>query len=149
MSNLSRVAISVDFVQAYSRLGSPHRQAVRPVMSAIQKDPSLWRYDVATLDGADEMRAIRITPDCWAVVQPSGTGLVLHWVGAPQAAAEWAKSHVCAVHPDTGSSQVYRRIDPDMLGGEDAHADGNGGPLRALTDREVRRLARISHTVAE
>ena len=140
MSDLNRVAISVDFVEAYSRLGSPHRQAVRPVMSAIQKDPSLWRYDVATLDGADEMRAIRITPDCWAMVQPSGTGLVLHWVGTPQAAKEWATSHVCAVHPDTGSSQVYHRIDPATLGGEDAHAGSSGGPLRALSDSQVRRL---------
>ena len=140
MSDLSRVAISVDFVQAYSRLDPPHREAVRPVMSAMQRDPSLWNYDVATLDGADEMRAIRITPDCWAVVQPSGAGLVLHWVGSPQAAAEWARSHVCAVHPDTGSSQVYRRIDPDVIGGDDGHAGRNGGPLRDLTDREVRRL---------
>lgn len=139
MSKLNRVAISVDFVEAYSRLGSSHRQAVRPVMSELQRDPSLWRYDVAALDGADEMRAIRITPDCWAVVQPGGTGLVLHWVGPPQAAKEWARSHVCAVHPDTGSSQVYRRIDSDMLEGEDAHAR-NGCPLRALSDRQIRRL---------
>ena len=140
MSDVSRVAISVDFVEAYSRLGSPHWQAVRPVISALQKDPSLWRYDVAKLDGAEEMRAIRITPDCWAVVQPGGTGLVLHWVGMPQAATEWARSHVCAVHPDTGSSQVYRRINSDMLGGSDANAGTNGGPLRSLTDSQVRRL---------
>lgn len=140
MSDLSRVAISVDFVQAYSRVSPSHREAVRPVMSALRRDPSLWNYDLATLDGADEMRAIRITPDCWAVVQPSGAGLVLHWVGSPQAAAEWARSHVCAIHPDTGSSQVYRRIDPGLLAGEDAHAERNGGPLRDLTDREVRRL---------
>ena len=140
MSDLNRVAVSVNFMQAYSRLGPPHREAVRPVMSAMQRDPSLWNYDVATLDGADEMRAIRITPDCWAVAQPSGTGLVLHWVGPPQGAAEWARSHVCAVHPDTGSSQVYRRIDPDMLRGEEPHAGSNGGPLRALSDRQLRRL---------
>ena len=36
MSDLSRVAISVDFVQAYGRLGPAHREAVRPVMSALQ-----------------------------------------------------------------------------------------------------------------
>ena len=77
MSDLNRVAISVDFVQAYSKLGPPHREAVRPVMSELQRDPSLWNYDVVKLEGADEMRAIRITTDCWAVVQPSGTGLVL------------------------------------------------------------------------
>ena len=140
MSDLYRVAISVDFVQAYSKLGPPQREAVRPVMSALQRDSSLWNYDVATLDGADEMRAIRITPDCWVVVQQSGTGLVLHWVGAPQAAAEWARSHVCAIHPDTGSSQVYRRIDPDMLGGEAPPSGSNGGPLRALSDSQLRRL---------
>lgn len=113
MSDPTRVAVSVDFVRACSRLGPPHREAVRPVMSALQRDPSLWNYDVATLDGADEMRGIRITPDCWAVVQPSGTGLVLHRVGAPQAAAEWARQHVVhsrRARSSTGNGPGPRRI---------------------------------------
>ena len=61
--------------------------------------------------------------------------------GGREAAAEWARSHVCAVHPDTGSSQVYRRIDPDMLVGEDAHprTQRRASP-RSLTDSQVRRL---------
>ena len=140
MADLNRFAMSVAFVEAYGKLRPRQKQAARTAMTAIQRDPLLWNHDVRSLDGADEMQAIQIASDCWAVVQPSGAGLVMHWIGTPAAATEWARNHVCAVHPDTGSSQVYRRIDPAALDGGDARAGSHGGPLRTLTDRKLQRL---------
>ena len=140
MADVGRFAVSSDFVDAYSRLRPPLTRSVLLMLESLHRDPSIrsWHSDPSPLEG--DMQAFPVTADCWAVIQRFDAGMVMHWIGSPQGARDWALDHVCAVHPDTGSTQVYRRIDAAMLDGGDPPAGSDSGLLADRTDLEVRRL---------
>lgn len=105
------VAISSDFLKAYSRIPKAQQKKVREFTEKFRLDPTQSSINYEPIhDMKDEkVRTVRIDLAWRAVVihPPKGDVYLLVWVDHHDEAMDWAKHKKFEVNPTTGSLQVY------------------------------------------
>lgn len=105
-----RVAISDQFLKAYSSLQLNTQQKVRNFIDRFKIDPMASGINYETIQAAADpnMRSVRIGDDYRAIVLKPKTGNVyaLLWVDHHDEAYAWAEKKRAVIHPETGSLQI-------------------------------------------
>lgn len=105
------VAISSDFLKAYSRIPKAQQKKVREFTEKFRFDPTQpgLHYEPIHDMKDEKVRTVRIDLTWRAVViqPPKGDVYLLVWVDHHDEAMEWARRKRFDVNPITGSLQVY------------------------------------------
>ncbi|MEZ4383400.1 MAG: 3'-5' exonuclease [Nannocystaceae bacterium] len=109
------VAMSADFLNAFSRLGKQQQKKVRAWIDKFRADPTSKAINYKSLSGMrdDKVRSVRIDQKYRAIVihPPKGDVYLLVWVDNHDEAVDWARNKVFEVNRYTGTFQVYEAVD--------------------------------------
>jgi hypothetical protein len=114
-----RVAISDDFLVAFSRLPKGLQKKTREFTEKFRNDPTSSAINYEPIHGMrdEKVRTVRIDQTYRAIVihPPAGDVYLLVWVDHHDEAMDWAKRKRFDVNPATGSLQVYevREVEPE------------------------------------
>ena len=104
------VAVSDDFLRAYSDLPRPIQRKVRAFLEKFRADPHQGSLHLEGLEGMRDpkVRSARIDLAWRAiVVRPdAGDVYLVVWVDHHDEAVAWARRRVWEIHPQTGALQV-------------------------------------------
>ena len=105
------VAISSDFFTAFAKLPKQTQNKAVSFLSKFRMDPARSGINYEKIQGAADpnFRSVRIDDTYRGIVlKPDKSNVyVLLWIDHHDKAYAWAKRKKCAVHPDTGSLQVF------------------------------------------
>jgi superfamily I DNA/RNA helicase/mRNA-degrading endonuclease RelE of RelBE toxin-antitoxin system len=114
MQQQPTVAISSDFFTAYSRLPKKVQNKTISFLSKFRQDPTMPGINFEKIQDAGNpaFRSVRIDDAYRGIVlKPEEDNVyLLLWVDHHDQAYDWARRKKCAVHPDTGSLQVYEAM---------------------------------------
>jgi superfamily I DNA/RNA helicase len=131
----TKVAISADFLKAFSEVPASQQKKIREFVEKFQSNPDSPGINYETIHAAQDpnLRSVRIDQAYRGIVLKPKTGnvYVMLWVDQHDAAYEWARSRVVAIHPETGSLQILNvsaseapvRIPPKQKGLFDVFKD--------------------------
>lgn len=123
---MPQVAISADFLTAFSQVPRAQQKKVREFITRFQLDPTMHSINYESIhDTLDvRVRTVRIGLDYRAIVLHPDTGDVylLAWVDHHDEAMDWAKRKRFEVNPITGSFQIF---DPQII--EQVQAEAGEG----------------------
>jgi superfamily I DNA/RNA helicase/mRNA-degrading endonuclease RelE of RelBE toxin-antitoxin system len=106
-----QVALSKDFMEAYSRLPRTIQKKVREFTEKFQRDPTQSGINFERLNEARDpkVRSVRIDQAYRAIVihPPKGDVYLCAWVDHHDEAYQWARNRVFEVNPRSGSFQVF------------------------------------------
>ncbi len=141
-----RVAISADFLKAYSKVSKDRQTRVRNFIEKFKTDPTAPGLNYETIaDAADpNLRSLRIDQQYRVIVLKPDRGDVymLLWVDNHDDAYTWAKRRRFTIHPDTGALQIVavsEAIAP-ATAPEQPEQPEQPGLFDAVRDRQLRRL---------
>ncbi|WP_045213056.1 3'-5' exonuclease [Desulfonatronovibrio magnus] len=122
------VAISSDFFTAFSKVPKNVQSKAVSFLSKFRQDPTSPGINYEKIHHAAHpgFRSVRIGDDYRGIVlKPDQDNVyVLLWIDSHDKAYDWARRKKCAVHPETGSLQVYESQDSDEgLSQEDKNSD--------------------------
>lgn len=147
MSISPKVAISDDFMRAFSRLTREHQSAVLNFLTKFRQNPMALglNYEKIHMAADANIHSVRINQDIRGIVLKPDQGQVycLLWVDHHDDAYQWARRHRVSVHPDVGSLQVYsveQRAAEHSVASTTPSASTIQGAFDALKDREIRKL---------
>ena len=145
MTPRARLAMSSDFLEAYTFLPKPQQRKVRTLITRFAADPTSPGLNYERVQAADNLRSLRIDRSYRAIVLKPDTGSVhlMLWADKHDEAYDWARRHHCRVNPDTGALQIYepqRSSDAHLSAASPAETVAQSGPFAALRDRQLRRL---------
>ena len=110
-----QVAMSADFLGAFSRLGKQQQKGVRAWIDKFRADPTSASIGYKPLQGMRDpkVRSVRIDQKYRAIVihPPKGDVYLLVWVDNHDEAVDWARNKVFEVNRYTGTFQVYEAVD--------------------------------------
>lgn len=142
-----KVAISDDFMRAFSRLTRDHQSAVLSFLTKFRQNPmaSGINYEKIHMAADANIHSVRINQDVRGIVLKPDQGQVycLLWVDHHDDAYQWARRHRVSVHPDVGSLQVYsveEKTAEHVTEPTIQTAPPAKGVFDALKDREIRKL---------
>ena len=144
-----KVAISDQFLDAFSEVPRSKQKKVRRFMTKFRRDPTLPGINYEKIEGAKDpkLRSVRIDQSYRGIVMKPNEGNVymLLWVDQHDDAYQWARNRVVQIHPDTGSLQVIPLEEGEMPisngGTPDEEEGGEDTDLFAEhRDRELVRL---------
>lgn len=142
-----KVAISDDFMRAFSRLTRDHQSAVLSFLTKFRQNPmaSGINYEKIHMAADANIHSVRINQDVRGIVLKPDQGQVycLLWVDHHDDAYQWARRHRVSVHPDVGSLQVYsveEKTAEHVTEPTIQTAPKAKGVFDALKDREIRKL---------
>ena len=142
-----KVAISDDFMRAFSRLTRDHQSAVLSFLTKFRQNPmaSGINYEKIHMAADANIHSVRINQDVRGIVLKPDQGQVycLLWVDHHDDAYQWARRHRVSVHPDVGSLQVYsveEKTAEHVTEPTIQTAPQAKGVFDALKDREIRKL---------
>ena len=108
---MPKIAISDDFLEAYSRVPRAQQRKVREFITRFQIDPTQHSINYEAIHGTqdDRVRTVRIGLDYRAIVlhPDHGDVYLLAWVDHHDEAMEWAARKQFVVNPVTGALQVF------------------------------------------
>ena len=138
-----RVAISADFLKAYSKVSKDRQTRVRSFIEKFKANPtaSSLNYEKITDATDPNIRSLRVDQQYRAIVlkPKQGNVYMLLWVDNHDDAYAWATNRQFSIHPDTGALQVV-----DIAKAEPVSADpfvpAAAGLFESVRDRELRRL---------
>jgi len=140
-----QVAISDEFLEAYSRISRNRQPRVRSFIEKFKSDPKSPGLNYEKIVDARDpnLRSVRVDQQYRAIVlkPPTGNVFMLLWVDNHDDAYRWAKNRTCQIHPDTGALQVVDVVEAEHqqeAGG--LQADVDTGLFREYRDRELVRL---------
>jgi len=112
MSELNvKVAISMDFFEAFSNVPQRQQGKVRKVIEEFKNNPMSSSINYETIHKAKVkgLRSIRIDKTYRAIIlkPEKGNVYILLWVDHHDKAYEWAERKQFSINPDTGSLQIY------------------------------------------
>jgi superfamily I DNA/RNA helicase len=146
MSKLEvKVAISADFLKAFSRIPHAQQKKVREFVDRFQTNPASPGTNYETIrDCIDpNLRSARIDQTYRAIILKPETGDVymLLWVDKHDEAYGWAARRKLIIHPDTGGIQILQ-VSESLVDQGKRHeiAVAKTGLFDACRDRELRRL---------
>ena len=110
-----QVAMSADFLGAFSRLGKQQQKGVRAWIDKFRADPTNKSINYKSLEGMRDpkVRSVRIDQKYRAIVihPPKGDVYLLVWVDNHDEAVDWARNKVFEVNRYTGTFQVYEAVE--------------------------------------
>ncbi|MBK9664634.1 MAG: DEAD/DEAH box helicase [Gammaproteobacteria bacterium] len=143
-----KVALSDDFLQAFSRLPRDKQQGVMRFLSKFRQNPTASGINYERIRQAldDGIHSVRIDQDYRGIVLRPENGNVycLLWVDKHDNAYDWARRHRVAVNPELGNIQVFETS--YVEGQDDVQPAAAPEPAAAeglfagLKDRELVRL---------
>lgn len=143
MTLAPKIAMSDDFLKAFSAVPRSHQQAVLAFVAKFRQNPMASGINYERIrDAADpNMRSVRINENMRGIVLKPDVGNVycLLWVDQHDDAYHWARRHRVAVHPDVGSIQVYA-VQEESTPSEKPVVGHTASLFDALKDREIRKL---------
>ena len=105
-----KVAISAEFLEAYSRISKSKQARVRSFIEKFKKHPTAPGLNYEKISDAQDqnLRSLRIDQQYRAIVlrPENGNVFMLLWVDNHDDAYDWARNRQFQVHPDTGAIQV-------------------------------------------
>lgn len=139
------LACTTEFMAAQARLPKHLQKKVRKFLDTFRTNPkssgiNFERIDQATNSG---LRSVRIDKQYRAIVQQSklGNTFLCLWVDNHDNAYAWARTHKCAVHPDTGIIQIYPIEHATISRRQPVGSGPEQGLFARLKDRQLRRLS--------
>jgi superfamily I DNA/RNA helicase len=110
VSNL-KVAVSQDFMLAFSKVPKSAQKKVMEFMSKFRQDPQSSGINYEKINDArdENYRSVRIDQKYRGIIlkPASGNVFLLLWVDKHDDAYDWARRHKCQVNPNTGSLQIF------------------------------------------
>ncbi|MBK8979632.1 MAG: AAA family ATPase [Planctomycetes bacterium] len=107
----AQVALSKEFLKAYSDLPKPIQKKVREFTERFRHDPTGSGINFERLEGVadDKVRSVRIDKAYRAIVvhPPKGDVFLCVWVDHHDEAYAWVRNRRFEVHPASGALQVY------------------------------------------
>ena len=149
MASSATMAMSSDFLEAYSRLPRPQQKGVRSLISKFSVDSTASGLNYERIHGArdPQMRSLRIDRGYRAIVLKPERGNVhmLLWAAKHDDAYDWAERHECRINTETGALQIYepqQGAAADIASREDAAPVAADRPwaFEGLRDRQLTRL---------
>ena len=145
MSQLKpRVAISDDFLRAYSRLPQKIQKKVRAFTEKFRQNPTPGAINYEPIHDVvdDKVRTVRIDLKYRAVVihPPAGDVFLCVWVDNHDEAMDWARKKRFEVNPTTGALQVYSVLEGDEPAADEPEAAAVAPPSDDRTVPETRLL---------
>jgi superfamily I DNA/RNA helicase/mRNA-degrading endonuclease RelE of RelBE toxin-antitoxin system len=141
-----KVAISIDFLKAFSQIPQKQQSKVREFVEKFRNNPvsAAINYEKIIQAKDKKLRSVRIDQDYRGIVLKPDTGNVymLLWVDHHDNAYAWAANRVVSIHPETGSLQVVDvqfQQAPDVMSSGSV-ADGEGGLFSQYKDKELLKL---------
>lgn len=141
-----KVAISIDFLKAFSQIPQKQQAKVREFVEKFRNNPvsSAINYEKITMARDKNLRSVRIDHDYRGIVLKPETGNVymLLWVDHHDKAYAWAANRIISIHPETGSLQVVDmkfHQAPDLMDSELGDVT-EGGLFHQYKDKELLRL---------
>ena len=110
MDNTATVAISSDFLTAFSKLPKQIQGKVTEFINKFRNNPKSSGINLEKLPAIDKnMRSVRIDNTYRGIVvyQEESSVYLLLWVDHHDEAYEWAKRKTCRVNSKTGALQVF------------------------------------------
>jgi superfamily I DNA/RNA helicase len=105
-----KVAVSDQFLEAFSQVPKNKQKKVRRFMTKFRQDPTLPGINYETIEGAKDpkLRSVRVDQSYRGIVMAPDEGNVymLLWVDKHDDAYQWARNRIVQIHPETGSLQV-------------------------------------------
>lgn len=140
-----QVAISSEFLEAYSKISKSRQPRVRSFIEKFKADPTSSGLNYEKIADAKDpnLRSVRVDQQYRAIVlkPPAGNVFMLLWVDNHDDAYEWAKNRTCQIHPDTGAIQVVDVIEAkQQQEPTEAQTDTEAGLFSEYRDRELARL---------
>lgn len=138
-----KVAISADFLKAYSRISKSKQARVRDFIEKFKRDPTAPGLNYEKIGDARDsnLRSVRVDHQHRAIVlKPSDGNLhMLLWVDNHDDAYEWAKNRRFQIHPTTGALQVVDVSQVCVVSTEQTETDTKG-LFDGFRDRKLVRL---------
>ena len=144
-----KVAISDQFLEAFSAVPKNKQKKVRRFMTKFRRDPTLPGLNYEKIEGAKDpkLRSVRIDQSYRGIVMKPDQGNVfmLLWVDNHDDAYQWARNRVVQIHPDTGSLQVIPMEEGEMpvSNGEAADTDEAEEAEDLFAEHRDRELVRL------
>jgi len=144
---MTTVAVSKDFLAAYSRLPGPLQKKTREFMDRFQENPraAAIHYEPIKDMRDKRVRTVRIDLAYRAIVLAPDQGdvFMLVWVDHHDEAMAWAKHKVFEVNPATGAFQVYDTIEAGRISAPPPKPPKpveDYGPFEAFSDADLLRV---------
>lgn len=106
-----KVAISQDFMLAFSKVPKNAQKKVMEFVTKFRQDPQSPGINYETINDAKDgnYRSVRIDKNYRGIILKPDTGNVflLLWVDRHDDAYDWARRHKCQINPNTGSLQIF------------------------------------------
>lgn len=113
-----KLALSIDFLQGFSRLGKEAQKKTRAFIDKFRADPRNKSLNYKSLEGMRDpkVRSARVSQKYRAIIihPPKGDVYLLAWVDNHDEAMDWARNKVFGVNRYTGTFQVYEES-PDVV----------------------------------
>lgn len=126
---MTTIAMSDDFLTAYSRIPQAQQKKVREFVTRFQENPksAAINYEPLIETKDSRVRTVRIGLEYRAIVlhPEKGDVYVLVWVDHHDEAMDWAKNKVFDINPQTGALQVLDTKFIDTAPARDAYDDVN------------------------
>jgi superfamily I DNA/RNA helicase len=140
-----KVAISADFLKAFSRIPQAQQKKVREFVDQFQNNPASSGLNYETIRGCVDpnLRSARIDQTYRAIIlkPQSGNVYMLLWVDKHDEAYIWAVKRKLIIHPETGGIQVISVEEHDPVSVEPATIKKSAEKtFAAYKDRQLRRL---------
>ncbi|MEX2442533.1 MAG: UvrD-helicase domain-containing protein [Alkalispirochaeta sp.] len=133
MSNATmqaKLALSAEFLEAFSALGKQTQAKVRKFMTDFQRNPASPGKNFEKIHTAPDgnLRSVRIDQDYRGILlkPDDGNVFVFLWVDKHDDAYAWAAGRRVTIHPNTGAIQVLETVSGDAVDSSGASSDVDG-----------------------
>jgi superfamily I DNA/RNA helicase len=109
LNHQPKLAISADFLDAFSRLPQQIQRKTNVFLENFKKDPTCSSINYESINGRDSrLKSVRIDLSYRAIVfkPDKGNTYILLWVDNHDDAYKWAQRRVCKVNPESGGLQI-------------------------------------------
>ncbi|MBD2247519.1 UvrD-helicase domain-containing protein [Nostoc sp. FACHB-888] len=109
LNHQPKLAISADFLDAFSRLPRQIQGKTNVFLEKFKKDPTSSSINYESISGRDSrLKSVRIDLSYRAIVfkPDKGNTYILLWVDSHDDAYNWAQRRVCKINPESGALQI-------------------------------------------
>ncbi|MCG6134005.1 MAG: AAA family ATPase [Nostoc sp. LLA-1] len=109
LNHQPKLAISADFLDAFSRLPRQIQGKTNVFLEKFKKDPTSSGINYESISGRDSrLKSVRIDLSYRAIVfkPDKGNTYILLWVDNHDDAYNWAQRRVCKINPESGALQI-------------------------------------------
>ena len=135
------VAISSDFFTAFTKLPQKTQKKAVAFLSKFRQDPTMPGFHYEKIHNAADpgFRSVRIDDSYRGILlKPDQSNVyVLLWIDNHDEAYAWARRKKCAVHPDTGSLQIYDALEGQQ---EPSEPEQGSGLFDHVPERKLAQL---------